>query len=100
MSDLISHTRDDLNLLPCDCELPSDGLTPTQPGAVRVRTEAPAVANVGHPCSYYLRLPCRTLAQAVRDVSRVRDLDDWVWELLYARPSNVISMAEARRRRR
>jgi hypothetical protein len=81
MSDIMNHSREDLDFLPSDCE-PPPHVTPEP------------------QCSYYLRLPCRTLAQAVRDVSRVRDLPDWVWELLYARPSNVISMAEARRARR
>jgi hypothetical protein len=53
-----------------------------------------------HQCSYYLTLKPRSLAQAVTDISRYRDLPDFVWELLYAQPSNVVSMAEARRARR
>jgi hypothetical protein len=69
---MIDHTRDDLVELPCDCE--------------------PA------PSSFYLRLPSRSLAEAVRDVSRVRDLDTWVWDLL--RPAEVISLAAERAKRR
>jgi hypothetical protein len=52
--------------------------------------------------SYLLTLPCRTFAQAVRDVSKVRDLDDWVWEELRLRrhTAEVISLAHARAERR
>jgi hypothetical protein len=48
--------------------------------------------------SYLLTLPCRTFAQAVRDVSKVRDLPDWVWEELHRRrhTAEVISLAHAR----
>jgi hypothetical protein len=83
MSDLTPHSRDDLDFLPCDCEPPA--LTPT------------------HGPSYYLTLPCRTLAQAVADVSRVRDLDPFVYELLWPRvratraADNVVVLASRRR---
>jgi hypothetical protein len=93
---MIDHRRDDLVELPSDCE-PPPRICPT---CGQTDASCQCWVSASHPCSYYLRLPCRTLAQAVRDVSRVRDLPDWVWELLYARPSNVISMAEARRARR
>jgi hypothetical protein len=51
-----------------------------------------------HGPSFYLTLPCRTFAQAVRDVSKVRDLDDWVWEELHRRrhTAEVISLARYR----
>lgn len=95
MSDLSPHSRDDLDFLPSDCELPTP---PVQP-AWRDSAEAPAVANVGHPCSYYLTLKPRTLSQAVTDISRVRDLPEWCWDLLRPR-SNLVSLAEVRRARR
>jgi hypothetical protein len=52
-----------------------------------------------HGPSFYLTLPCRTFAQAVRDVSKVRDLDDWVWEELHRRrhTAEVVSLANYRR---
>jgi hypothetical protein len=89
--------------LPCDCEMPTLGTTPAHSGAKRLATEAPAVAAVGHLCNRGMKtLPCRTFAQAVRDVSKVRDLDDWVWEELHRRrhTAEVISLAHARAERR
>jgi hypothetical protein len=92
MSDLTPHSRDDLDFLPCDCELPA--LTPT------------------HGPSFYLTLPPRTLSQAVKDISRYRDLPTWVYELLprFHRPlidmtpfrpatACVVSLAAERARR-
>jgi hypothetical protein len=110
-SSMIDHRRDDLDFLPCDCELPTtSGAISTPPR--RFAPEAPAVANVGHPCSYYLRLPPRTLSQAVKDISRYRDLPTWVYELLprFHRPlidmtpfrpatACVVSLAAERARR-
>jgi hypothetical protein len=75
MSDLTSHTRDDLVELPSDCE------------------PAPTVAG-----SAYLNRPCRSLIAAVRDISAVRDMPIWTFDLI--RPRNVIDMAAARARRR
>jgi hypothetical protein len=54
---------------------------------------------VGHT-SYYLTLAPRSLSQAVTDVSRYRDLPEWVWDLLRPRSATVISMARARAERR
>jgi hypothetical protein len=65
--------------LPCDCE--PTALTPT------------------HGPSFYLTLPCRTLAQAVADVSRYRDLEPWVWDLLRPATACVVSLAAERARR-
>ena len=55
-----------------------------------------------HGPSFYLTLPCRSLSQAVTDISRVRDLETWVWDLLRdTRPTaRVIDMAAARAERR
>jgi hypothetical protein len=61
--------------LPCDCELP------VQP--------QPYV-------SYLLTLPPRSLSQAVTDVSRYRDLEPWVWDLLRPARDNVVSLAARR----
>jgi hypothetical protein len=54
-----------------------------------------------HYVSYLLTLPCRTFAEAVRDVSKVRDLDDWVWEELHRRrqSAEIISLAHERAKR-
>jgi hypothetical protein len=116
MSDLTPHSRDDLDFLPCDCELPTtNGAISTPPR--RFAPEAPAVANVGHPnpqpyVSYLLTLPPRSLSQAVKDISRYRDLPTWVYELLprFHRPlidmtpfrpaaACVVSLAAERARR-
>jgi hypothetical protein len=78
MSDLTPHSRDDLDFLPCDCE------PPVQP--------QPYV-------SYLLTLPPRSLSQAVTDVSRYRDLEPWVWDLLRPARDNVVSLAARRVRR-
>jgi hypothetical protein len=77
--------------LPCDCE------PPAQP--------QPYV-------SYLLTLPPRSLSQAVKDISRYRDLPTWVYELLprFHRPlidttpfrpatACVVSLAAERARR-
>jgi hypothetical protein len=78
MSDLISHTRDDLVELPCDCE------------------PAP------HPCtcgSQYLCEVCnprRSLIAAVRDISAVRDLPLYVWDDLLRPKAELISLAQER----
>jgi hypothetical protein len=89
MSDITPHSRDDLVELPCDCPQPADTLTPT------------------HGPSYYLTLPCRSLAQAVTDISRYRDLPDFVWELLRGHRTDtrgwptaaIVSLATERLRR-
>lgn len=56
-----------------------------------------------HGPSYYLTLPRRTFAQAVRDVSKHRDLPDWVWPLLREQAelhtAQVISLAAERVKR-
>jgi hypothetical protein len=49
-----------------------------------------------HPCSYYLTLRPRSLSQAVTDVSRYRDLESWVWDLLRPAPDNLVSLAHER----
>jgi hypothetical protein len=75
--------------LPCDCE-PAPALTPT------------------HGPSYYLTLPCRSLARVVTDVSRYRDLEPWVWELLRGHRTDtrgwptaaIVELATERTRRR
>ncbi len=78
MSDLTPHSRNDLNLLPCDTE--------------------PA-----HECSgsRYLCPVCnprRSLIAAVRDVSAVRDLPLWVWsDLLRPNLVKVVRLADRRR---
>jgi hypothetical protein len=59
--------------------------------------DCPQPADYGP--SFYLTLPCRTFAQAVRDVSKVRDLDDWVFEELHRQrrhTAQVIVLAERR----
>jgi hypothetical protein len=55
-----------------------------------------------HGPSYYLTLRCRTYAEVVRDISRHRDLEDYVWEELHRRrhTAEVISLAQARAERR
>jgi hypothetical protein len=100
MSDIFPHSRDDLDFLPCDCELP--------PPVLRIsparETEAPAVANVGHlnstvATSPYLNRPLRSLIAAVRDVSAVRDMPVWTFDLLRPARDNVVSLAARRVRR-
>jgi hypothetical protein len=51
-----------------------------------------------HGPSYYLTLRPRTYAEAVRDVSKYRDLPDYVWDELRLRrhTAEVISLAHAR----
>ena len=68
MSDLTPHTRDDLDFLPSDCELPV-------PLAHR-STEAPAVADVGHPrrLVLYTLGSNRSRYQIVRDYARRHNL--------------------------
>lgn len=58
-----------------------------------------------HGPSYYLTLRPRSFAEAVRDVSKRRDLPDWVWPLLREmrelRPSaEIVSLADVRRGRK
>ncbi len=88
--------------LPCDVELPTFGEQPCS-NATRsrtVRAEAPAVADVGHT-SWYLTRPCRSFAEAVRDISKRRDLPEWIWpELQHHRHSAVIIELAAERARR
>lgn len=64
-------------------------------------TAQPADALPTHGPSYYLTLPCRTFAQAVRDVSKHRDLPDWIWDELRLRrqTAEIISMAAERSKR-
>jgi hypothetical protein len=49
--------------------------------------------------SYLLTLKPRTFAEAVRDISKIRDMDDWVFEELHRRrhTAEVISLASYRR---
>jgi len=59
-------------------------------------TEPPA-----HGPSFYLTLPLRSYAEAVRDISKIRDLPDYVFEELRLRrrlqPSaEIISLAQMR----
>jgi hypothetical protein len=73
MSDLISHSRDDTGL-PCDVE---------------------------HSCtgSQYLCPTCnprRSLIAAVRDISAVRDMPIWTFELIRPVPDNLVSLAQER----
>jgi hypothetical protein len=51
-----------------------------------------------HGPSYYLTLRPRTYAEAVRDVSKYRDMDDWVWDELRLRrhTAEVVCLAHAR----
>lgn len=52
-----------------------------------------------HGPSYYLTLPCRSFAEAVRDVSKHRDLPEYVWDLLRdtKKPTaEIICLAEYR----
>jgi hypothetical protein len=77
MSDLTPHSRDDLDFLPCDCEPP-----------------APVQAT-----SEYLNRPLRSLIAAVRDVSAVRDMPVWTFDLLRPARDNVVSLAARRVRR-
>lgn len=51
--------------------------------------------------SYLLTLPCRTFAEAVRDVSRHRDLPDWIWDelRLHRHTAQVINLSERRAKR-
>lgn len=55
-------------------------------------------------CTPYLCPKCnprRSLIAAVRDISAQRDLGIWVWdELLAPKRDNLISLADARRKRR
>jgi hypothetical protein len=55
-----------------------------------------------HGPSWYLMRRCRTYAEVVRDISRHRDMDDYVWEELHRRrhTAEVISLAHARAERR
>lgn len=54
-----------------------------------------------HGPSFYLTLRPRTFAEAVRDISRVRDLDDWVWEELHRRrqSATIVCLAQERVKR-
>lgn len=65
MSDLTSHTLDDVGL-PCDVE------------------PSPAVAT-----SEYLNRPCRSLIAAIRDISAVRDLPMSYFEFI--RPKQAVT---------
>jgi hypothetical protein len=51
-----------------------------------------------HGPSYYLTLRPRTYAEVVRDISKVRDLPDYVFEELHRRrhTAEVISLARYR----
>jgi hypothetical protein len=109
MSDIHPHSRPDIDFLPCDCEMEHHLNEIPQSGLVRL-ARPPALnedgATVGaqhaarHPCSFYLTLKPRSLVQAVRDVSKVRDLEPWVWDLLAPKRDNLISLASERAKRR
>jgi hypothetical protein len=51
-----------------------------------------------HGPSYYLSLPCRSFRQAVTDISKVRDLEPWVFDELRLRrqSATIYCMAQAR----
>jgi hypothetical protein len=68
----------------------------------RIDPPADCAQPADHGPSYYLTLRPRTFAEAVRDVSRVRDLPDWIWSELqhHRHTAVVIDMADARRARR
>jgi hypothetical protein len=88
MSDIMNHTRDDLVELPADCAQPADYV----PNGILADTKR------DYGPSFYLTLRPRSFAEAVKDVSRVRDLPDWIFEELHRRrhTAEVISLAKYR----
>ena len=53
--------------------------------------------DLNYATSEYLNRPCRSLIQAVRDISATRDMPIWVWDdLLCPRPANVIRLQDRR----
>jgi hypothetical protein len=90
---------------PCDVAQPADYGPSLLPPDVRKMLDnlSPAakaqMLDVGQPyVSYLLTLPCRTFAQAVRDVSKYRDLPEWIYDELRLRrqSATIISLAHAR----
>jgi hypothetical protein len=55
-----------------------------------------------HGPSFYLTLRPREFHEAVRDISRVRDLPDWIWDELHRhrRTAQVVCLAQKRAERR
>jgi hypothetical protein len=76
MSDLHPHSRDDLIELPSDCE------------PQHVCGCSPALCPT---CN-----PRRSLIAAVRDISAVRDMPIWTFELIRPAPDNLVSLAQER----
>lgn len=51
--------------------------------------------------SFYLTLEPRTLRDAIRDISKVRQVEPWVLDLIISpRPAEVVSLAHERAKRR
>jgi hypothetical protein len=82
------------------------GVAMTESGIAPNAVELPCDCQPAEPqpyVSYLLTLPPRSLSQAVADVSRVRDLDPFVYELLWPRvrttraADNVVVLASRRR---